>query len=126
MLRPSTPLTVVFLIAFALLLVSSLSTPIIKGISLADFDGSHFGVWGFCRDNDECSRIEVGYTVEEIAPFRVLHPHSTSNRGPFCSHMFPLGTLLTLPGAIAFCSVSNGHVLNDYSYPSRFTARIPY
>ncbi|KAF2674414.1 pali-domain-containing protein [Microthyrium microscopicum] len=69
MLRPATPLTILFFIAFVLLLLASLSTPVIKGISLGEDEGTQFGVWGFCsQDGVNCSQIEVGYTVDDIAP----------------------------------------------------------
>lgn len=60
MLRPATPLTVLLFAAFALLLISVLSTPIIKLIPLASFGGYDFGVFGFCK-GDACSDIEIGY-----------------------------------------------------------------
>jgi uncharacterized membrane protein len=69
MLRPATPLAGLFFIAFLLLLLSSLTVPVIKGLSLAVYDGSRFGVWGYCADNgNRCSGIEVGYTIDELSP----------------------------------------------------------
>jgi hypothetical protein len=64
MLRPATPLAILLLAAFALLLISILSTPIIKSIPLASFGGVDFGVFGFCKGND-CSNIEIGYSTGE-------------------------------------------------------------
>jgi hypothetical protein len=60
MLRPATPLAVLFFTAFVLLLLSTLSTPVIKGIPLASFNGVDFGVWGYCS-HANCSKIEIGY-----------------------------------------------------------------
>lgn len=62
MLRPATPLTVLFFVAFVLLLISTISTPIVKGIPLADFDGVTFGVFGYCKSTG-CSNIQIGYPV---------------------------------------------------------------
>jgi hypothetical protein len=62
MLRPATPLTVLLFAAFVLLLISVLSTPIIKQIPLASFDGADFGVFGFCQKN-KCSSIKIGYNT---------------------------------------------------------------
>lgn len=64
MLRPATPLTILLFAAFVLLLISVLSTPIIKQIPLATFDGVDFGVFGFCKDGT-CSPIEIGYSTGE-------------------------------------------------------------
>jgi len=62
MLRPATPLTALLLAAFVLLLLSVLSTPIIKGIPLASFNGVDFGTFGFCKGS-KCSKIEIGYNT---------------------------------------------------------------
>ena len=60
MLRPATPLSILLFVAFVLLLLSVISTPIIKGIPLASFQGVNFGVFGFCQGK-QCSPIGVGY-----------------------------------------------------------------
>lgn len=64
MLRPATPLAILLFVAFALLLLSVLSTPIIKAIPLGAYESDdgfvNFGVFGYCKGND-CSSIEVGY-----------------------------------------------------------------
>lgn len=60
MLRPATPLTILLATAFALLLLSVLSTPIITAIPLGSFDGVTFGVFGFCKP-EGCTPIEIGY-----------------------------------------------------------------
>lgn len=60
MLRPATPLSILFFAAFALLLLSTISTPIIKGIPLATFRGVRFGTFGYC-DGNSCKGPMVGY-----------------------------------------------------------------
>lgn len=60
MLRPATPLSILFFVAFVLLLLSTLSTPIIKAVPLATFEGVNFGVFGYC-DGDRCSGLKIGY-----------------------------------------------------------------
>lgn len=62
MLRPATPLAILFLAAFVLLLLSTISTPIIKAIPLAAWHGVNFGVFGYCQGN-KCSKIGIGYSV---------------------------------------------------------------
>jgi hypothetical protein len=71
MLRPATPLSVLFLVAFALLLLSTLSTPVIKAIPIASFDGYDFGVWGFCK-GDTCSSVQIGYNTGMSHHFHTL------------------------------------------------------
>jgi hypothetical protein len=58
-------MTVLLFVAFALLLISVLSTPIIKGIPLSSFKGVNFGVFGYCKDGQPCSGIEIGYDTSE-------------------------------------------------------------
>jgi hypothetical protein len=65
MLRPATPLTVLLLAAFVLLLISVISTPIVKSIPLASFDGVDYGVFGYCQGNT-CSKIEIGYNFGQL------------------------------------------------------------
>ena len=62
MLRPATPLTILFFIAFVLLLLTTISTPIIKGIPLASFKGVNFGVFGYCKASG-CTKEQIGYSV---------------------------------------------------------------
>ena len=59
-MAPATPLSVLFFAGFALLLVSTLSTPLIKGLPLGTYNGADFGVWGACKGT-QCSKIGVGY-----------------------------------------------------------------
>ncbi|KAK2752704.1 regulator of ime2 [Arachnomyces sp. PD_36] len=65
MLRPATPLSILLLAAFVLLLLSVLSTPVVKGIPLARFEGVDFGVFGYCTP-DKCSGIRVGYSTDGL------------------------------------------------------------
>lgn len=62
LLKPATPLTVLLLAAFALLLISVISTPIIKGIPLATFRNIDYGVFGYCK-GDQCTNAHVGYST---------------------------------------------------------------
>lgn len=66
MLRPATPLTILLFAAFVLLLISVISTPIVKQIPLASFGGVDFGVFGFCQGS-KCSNIEIGYTTGQYS-----------------------------------------------------------
>lgn len=60
--RPATPLSIILLIAFALLLLSVLGTPIIPAIYLASHGQVTFGVFGYCGANSSgCSGFVVGY-----------------------------------------------------------------
>ncbi|KZF20420.1 pali-domain-containing protein [Xylona heveae TC161] len=65
MFRPATPLSVLLLAAFVLLLLSTISTPIIKAIPLATYNGVDFGVFGYCK-GDQCSSIGVGYNTDGL------------------------------------------------------------
>ncbi|KAH8802860.1 SUR7/PalI family-domain-containing protein [Xylogone sp. PMI_703] len=65
MLRPATPLSILLFAAFALLLISVLSTPIIKSIPLGTYSGVDFGVFGYCK-GDSCTGIEIGYNTASL------------------------------------------------------------
>ena len=66
MLRPATPLTILLFAAFALLVISVISTPIVKQIPLASFKDYDFGVFGYCNKKDNtCSNKEIGYDTSE-------------------------------------------------------------
>ncbi|EME39043.1 hypothetical protein DOTSEDRAFT_48464 [Dothistroma septosporum NZE10] len=65
MLRPATPLSIIFLVAFVLLLLSTLSTPVIQGIPLGSFQGYNFGVLGYCKGN-VCTGPRIGYTTDGL------------------------------------------------------------
>lgn len=64
MLRPATPLAIIFFLAFVLLLLSTISTPIIKAIPLGSYQGYDFGVFGYCNGN-KCEGVQIGYTTGE-------------------------------------------------------------
>lgn len=63
MLRPATPLSVLLFASFILLVISVISTPIIRGIPLARYQGVNFGVFGWCKDSGECSSFQVGWNT---------------------------------------------------------------
>ena len=63
MLRPATPLSILFFAAFVLLLLSTLSTPVIKGIPLATYQGVQFGVLGYCDADGKCHGPMIGYST---------------------------------------------------------------
>ncbi|KAH8661867.1 SUR7/PalI family-domain-containing protein [Xylariales sp. PMI_506] len=65
MLRPATPLAIALFLAFGLLLLSVLSTPIIQVIPLGSLDGVDMGVFGYCKNN-ACSSIEIGYDTSSL------------------------------------------------------------
>ncbi|KAL4777908.1 SUR7/PalI family-domain-containing protein [Aspergillus varians] len=65
LLKPATPLTILLLVAFVLLLLSVLSTPIVKNIPLATFENVEYGVFGYCKSG-KCTAIHIGYTTEDI------------------------------------------------------------
>jgi hypothetical protein len=62
MLRPATPVSALLFAAFGLLVIASLSTPVIKGVPLGSFKGVDYGVFGICKGND-CSGINLGYNT---------------------------------------------------------------
>lgn len=64
LLKPATPLTVLLVAAFVLLLLSTLSTPVIKKIPLATFKNVDFGVFGFCKDDNSCT-TGIGYDTSK-------------------------------------------------------------
>ncbi|KAI5845563.1 SUR7/PalI family-domain-containing protein [Tricharina praecox] len=66
MFRPATPLSILLLAAFALLLLSTLSSPIINSINIATFGGVKFGVFGWCSDTAGCSKVGFGYDMDTI------------------------------------------------------------
>ncbi|KAI9163344.1 pH-response regulator protein palI/prr-5 [Paramyrothecium foliicola] len=68
MLRPATPLTILLLGAFGLLLISVISTPIIQAIPLGEYKDVRFGVFGYCRNNGQCSPIGIGYDRADLFP----------------------------------------------------------
>jgi hypothetical protein len=76
MLRPATPLTILLFASFVLLLLSVISTPIVKGIPIATFQGVNFGVFGYCNGS-KCSGIKIGYStgLNTPVPYRPAQAH---------------------------------------------------
>jgi hypothetical protein len=72
LLRPATPLSVLLFIAFVLLLLSTLSTPVIKAIPLATYQNVDFGVFGYCKDS-ECSKAKIGYDTGRFCVWMNAH-----------------------------------------------------
>ncbi|TID17149.1 pali-domain-containing protein [Venturia nashicola] len=97
MLRPATPLAVLFFAAFVLLLLSTLSTPLIKGIPLASFNGHDFGVWGYCNGAN-CTKIEVGYDTDNFlnSTDNFSLPSSTRHSVSYILIIHPVAALLAL------------------------------
>ncbi|KAL7267751.1 hypothetical protein RUND412_009647 [Rhizina undulata] len=63
--RPATPLSVFLFAAFALLLLSVLSAPIIKAIQIASFGDISFGVFGYCVGSS-CTGVRIGYNTDDL------------------------------------------------------------
>ncbi|KAI0971978.1 pali-domain-containing protein [Xylaria arbuscula] len=99
MLRPATPLAILLFIAFALLLLSVLSTPIIKAIPLGVYKPGNtvvnFGVFGYCQ-GDKCSAIEIGYDTSILAAQSFDLPSSTRTTLSAILIVHPIAALLTL------------------------------
>ncbi|TGJ81832.1 hypothetical protein E0Z10_g6945 [Xylaria hypoxylon] len=118
MLRPATPLAILLFVAFALLLLSVLSTPIIKAIPLGLYKSNsgvvNFGVFGYCQ-GDSCSPIEIGYDASKFAPDFDL-PSSTRTRLSALLIVHPVAALLTL---IMFILAGVAHV-HSPSHSSRY------
>ncbi|KAI0422998.1 SUR7/PalI family-domain-containing protein [Xylaria grammica] len=118
MLRPATPLAILLFVAFALLLLSVLSTPIIKAIPLGvykpDSGVVNFGVFGYCQ-GDSCSPIEIGYDTSIFAPDFDL-PSATRTRLSVLLIVHPIAALLTL---IMFILAVVAH-LHSPSHSSRY------
>jgi SUR7/PalI family len=107
MVRPATPLSVVFLAAFAFLLLASLSTPVVKSIPLGQDDDTTFGVWGFCNA-DGCSPIQIGYAVPDLSSTAGafnLKPESRHTIS-FLLIVHPIAALFTL---ICFVLAAGAH-----------------
>ncbi|KAF7717043.1 Uncharacterized protein PECH_003936 [Penicillium ucsense] len=107
LLKPATPLTILLFVAFALLLLSCLSTPIIKGIPLATFKNVDYGVFGYCQGN-RCSNIHVGYTGHNIdstgSDFNL--PSSTRKSLSSILIVHPVAAFLTL---VCLCLAGAAH-----------------
>ncbi|KAJ5624368.1 hypothetical protein N7510_000677 [Penicillium lagena] len=107
LLKPATPLTVLLLVAFVLLLLSCLSTPIIKGIPLATFENVDYGVFGYCH-GDKCTNIYVGYTSNDINSTGDDFNLPSSTRKSLSSILIvhPVAAFLTL---ICLCLAAAAH-----------------
>lgn len=122
MLRPATPLAILLFIAFALLLLSVLSTPIIKAIPLGVYKSNdgvvNFGVFGYCQ-GDTCSPIEIGYDTSIFArqPSSEFDLNSsTRTKLSAILIVHPVAALLTL---IMFIMAAVAH-LHSPSHSSRY------
>ncbi|KAJ5111036.1 hypothetical protein N7532_001571 [Penicillium argentinense] len=117
LLKPATPLTILLLVAFALLLLSCLSTPIVKGIPLATFNDVDYGVFGYCQA-DKCTNIHVGYTSNDINntgdDFNL--PSSTRKSLSAILIVHPVAAFLTL---VCLCLAAAAH-FHGPSHSPRF------
>ncbi|KAF1809895.1 pali-domain-containing protein [Eremomyces bilateralis CBS 781.70] len=101
MLRPATPLSILFLAAFVLLLLATLSTPIIKSIPLGNWKGVDFGVWGYCTDSG-CTSVQLGYDTEALQAGKQIEdsdfslPSSTRHSLSSILIVHPVAAFLTL------------------------------
>ncbi|KAJ4992724.1 hypothetical protein SVAN01_01770 [Stagonosporopsis vannaccii] len=66
MLRPATPLSILFFVAFCLLLLSTISTPIVPAIPIATYRNINFGVLGYCPNGGSCKGPMIGYDTETL------------------------------------------------------------
>ncbi|QIW99327.1 hypothetical protein AMS68_004845 [Peltaster fructicola] len=104
LLRPATPLSVILIIAFALLLLSTLSTPIIKAIPLAVDQGWEFGVFGYCSTSGtNCISPHIGYSTDQLfngdsGDFSL--PSTSRHSLSYILIVHPIAALLTLICAI--------------------------
>ncbi|KAF9892795.1 regulator of ime2 [Aspergillus nanangensis] len=107
LLRPATPLTILLLIAFVLLLLSVISTPIVKGIPLATFNKVDYGVFGYCK-NSKCTNIHVGYTKDDITTAGSDFNLPSTTRRSLSSILIvhPVAALLTL---VCLCMAIAAH-----------------
>ncbi|KAF1841617.1 pali-domain-containing protein [Cucurbitaria berberidis CBS 394.84] len=99
MLRPATPLSILFFVAFVLLLLSTLSSPIIKSIPLATYRGIDFGVLGYCN-NGKCAGPMIGYNTEklfgEASPSGFSLPAASRHALSSILIVHPVAALMTL------------------------------
>ena len=79
LLRPATPLSVIFLVAFVLMLLSTLSTPVIEGIPLGSYQGYNFGVLGYCKGST-CVGPRIGYSTGAIDTPNQFHDQILTRR----------------------------------------------
>ncbi|KAJ5668342.1 uncharacterized protein N7477_006912 [Penicillium maclennaniae] len=105
LLKPATPLTILLLVAFALLLISCLSTPIIKGIPLATYSNVDYGVFGYCQ-GDVCTNIHVGYKDITSSGDEFNLPSGTRKSLSSILIIHPVAAFLTL---ICLCLAGAAH-----------------
>ncbi|KAI0547575.1 pali-domain-containing protein [Xylaria curta] len=122
MLRPATPLAILLFAAFVLLLLSVLSTPIIKAIPLGNYKPDNgvvnFGVFGYCT-GDDCSPIEIGYDASIFANSSSSQfdlPSAARTRLSAILIVHPVAALLTL---IMFIMAAVAH-FHSPSHSSRY------
>ncbi|KAK4200298.1 SUR7/PalI family-domain-containing protein [Triangularia verruculosa] len=115
MLRPATPLSVLLFAAFCLLLLSSLSAPIIGAIPLGQWMGVDFGVFGFCN-RGACTPVEIGYDVQQLSSEEFDIPAGTRTTLTTLLIIHPIAALLTL---IMFVLAVIAH-LHSPSHSSRY------
>jgi hypothetical protein len=114
-MRPATPLSIVFLAAAVLLLLTSLSTPVVKSFILGENNGYTFGVWGFCND-DGCSPVQIGYSVDDIKPTQFSLSPSTRHTVSYLLIVHPIAALLSL---VCFALAAASH-FHGPSHSTRF------
>ncbi|KAF2205120.1 pali-domain-containing protein [Delitschia confertaspora ATCC 74209] len=101
MLRPATPLSILFFAAFVLLLLSTLSTPIIKAIPLGTVRGINLGVFGYCNDKG-CEGPKIGYDTDKLfgdgknSDLDFSLPSATRHQLSTILIVHPVAALLTL------------------------------
>ncbi|KAB8207380.1 SUR7/PalI family protein [Aspergillus parasiticus SU-1] len=107
LLKPATPLTILLLIAFVLLLLSVISTPIVKGIPLATFENVDYGVFGYCKAG-QCTNIHLGYTNDDLSDTGDDFNLPSSTRRSLSSILIvhPVAAFLTL---ICLCMAAAAH-----------------
>ncbi|KAA6409413.1 MAG: ph signal transduction [Lasallia pustulata] len=113
MLRPATPLSVLLFVAFVLLLLSVISTPIVKAIPLATYQGTDFGVFGYCKGSS-CSGITVGYSTDGDGDFSLPAAARHSLSSILVVH--PVAAFLTL---VCFILAATAH-LHSPSHSPRY------
>ncbi|KAE8355150.1 SUR7/PalI family-domain-containing protein [Aspergillus coremiiformis] len=107
LLKPATPLTILLLVAFILLLLSVISTPIITGIPLATFENVDYGVFGYCKSG-QCTDIHIGYTIDDLSNTADDFNLPSTTRRSLSSILIvhPVAAFLTL---ICLCMAAAAH-----------------
>ncbi|KAI1322630.1 pali-domain-containing protein [Xylariaceae sp. FL0255] len=120
MLRPATPLAILLFAAFVLLLLSVLSTPIIKAIPLGTFNDANlgtvnYGVFGYCTAS-KCSGIQIGYDLSSDPASDFDLPNNTRSTLSSILIVHPVAALLTL----IMCIMSIVAHFHSPSHSSRY------